>query len=239
MAEPARLLSGLEASWLPVETRRFGGLVLGRGAGGGGRLSSIRTVAPGADWDRQDLDAALDCQQLWGEAALIRVYDADQALADAARAKGLKAHKESVILAAPLQALAADTIPELTSFLAWPPLAIQRRIWESGGIDAPRQDTMGRAPSPRITALARADDHAAGVGFCAVAEGVAGLHALYVPQEFRGRRLGEWMIRRLGEWALGQGGQHMALAVQRQNKAALRLYERMGFQEVAGYVYYG
>lgn len=230
----AATLEALEATWPPAETARFGGLVVGRGAGGGGRLSSIRQVG---DWTGADLDAALARQAAWGEAPLIRVLDGQEALAGAARALGMIARQPTAILSAPLSALAAE-VPRMTAFALWPPLAIQRAIWLADGINAARQAAMARVEGPRVAILGRASDRAAGAAFCAVCGPVAGLHAVMVDPAMRGARLGEHMLRCAANWAQGQGARLMALAVTRANVPAQRLYARLGFREAAGYAYF-
>lgn len=232
--DPA-LLEALEATWPPAQSARFGGLVAGRGAGGGGRLSSIRQVG---DWGEADLDAALAQQDAWGESRLVRVFDGQEALAGAARARGLAPRQPTAILAAPLEVLLAGAIPRMTAFALWPPLAVQRAMWQAHGITPARQAAMARVAGPHVAVLGRHGDRAAGTGFCAVCGPVAGLHAVVVEPAMRGARLGEHMLRRAAEWAHGQGAQVMALAVTRENAPALRLYTRLGFQETAGYVYF-
>ena len=229
-------LEALEATWPPTEAARFGGLVVGRGAGGGGRLSSIRQAGDG--WTDTDLQAALAQQKAWGEAALIRVRDGQDRLAGAARALGLGMRQPTAILSAPLDVLAAPGVPPMTTFAVWPPLAVQREIWERDGISLARQMAMARMPGPHVAILGRISDRAAGTGFCAVSGPVAGLHAVVVEPALRGARLGEYMLRRAAIWAQAQGAQVMMLAVTRENASALRLYERLGFREVSGYVYY-
>lgn len=232
----AALLEAFEATWLPAETARYGGLLVARGCGGGGRLSSIRAVGA---WDDADLDAALARQAAWGEPGLIRVFDGDDKLADAARARAMIRGKPTVILRAELADLASAAIPDLSSFATWPPLAIQREIWLAHGVTDARQVAMTRMQGPRVAMLGRIGDRSAGAGFCAVSGPVAGLHALIVRPELRGHGLGEWMLRNAANWAMGQGASCMILAVQRQNASALRLYERTGFREIDGYAYYG
>lgn len=231
--DPA-LLAHFEATWPPVAVARHGGLLVGRGAGGGGRLSSIRTVDA---WDEGDLDAALAQQDAWDEPRRIRVFDGDDRLARAARARAMVVDKPTVILAAPLAALAAVAAPALAGFTVWPPLAVQRAIWTAHGVDGPRQAAMARMSGPRAAVLGRIGDRPGGAGFCAVSGPVAGLHALVVRPDLRGGRLGEWMLRAAARWAQRQGAEQMILAVQRGNAAALRLYDRTGFREIDGYVY--
>lgn len=236
----AALLESLEATWPPAEAARFGdpagGLVVGRGEGGGGRLSSVRAAGP--SWQPDDLDAALAQQDAWGEARLIRALDDDHRLSAAAEARGMTRHKPTVILTAPLAVLADADIPRVTGFTLWPPMAIQHEIWAANDIPPPRQAAMTRAPFPKVSLLGRTQERAGGAGFLGISGPVAGLHTLVVMEGLRGHRLAEWMIREAARWALDQNAELMALQVTRANTAALRLYARLGFRELAGYSYF-
>ncbi|TGN43184.1 GNAT family N-acetyltransferase, partial [Paracoccus liaowanqingii] len=47
MARPdADLEAAFEVTWVPAETRRCGGLLVGRGLGAGGRVSAARGIGP-------------------------------------------------------------------------------------------------------------------------------------------------------------------------------------------------
>ena len=60
--------------------------------------------------------------------------------------------------------------------------------------------------------------------------GDAGLYAVWVVPEARGRRVGELLIEAVVDWARSAGYQRLRLDVGDSNEPALRLYGRYGFQ---------
>lgn len=233
------LTDDFENTWLAGETAHIGGLLVCRDDGAGGRLSSIRRVSSNDRNDpAQDLEQALLQQAQWGQTSLVRAWDDDEGLIAAASAKLPVRVEPTVVLAAQVGDLMREEPPVMTSFGIWPPMAVQRQLWQDYGIGPARQAVMVRGNGPRVSLLGRLHDKPAGVGFCAISGTVAGLHALVVKPDMRGARLGEWLMREAAHWAATQGAEQMMLAVGRDNTAALRLYDRLGFREVGGYAYY-
>jgi ribosomal protein S18 acetylase RimI-like enzyme len=60
------------------------------------------------------------------------------------------------------------------------------------------------------------------------------LYSLWLAPTARGRGFGEALLHTAVEWARGQRARTVTLRVQKGNKTALRVYERAGFQVVAG-----
>ncbi len=129
-------------------------------------------------------------------------------------------------------------IPPVTAFAVWPPLAIQRDLWRELGIGAARQAIIDRAAAPKAALLGRVADRAAGVGFVGVHGPVGMIHALGVLPPFRRRGVAAWLIRQAASFAERNAAARIALAVQRDNVAALALYAALGFSEVEGYRYF-
>lgn len=63
-----------------------------------------------------------------------------------------------------------------------------------------------------------------------VQNGVADLGMLLLP-EFRGRGIGSRLVERCIEWCRVQGCHKITLGVWPHNKAAIRLYEKFGFEQ--------
>ncbi|AXC48588.1 GNAT family N-acetyltransferase [Paracoccus suum] len=229
------ILAASEATWPSAEYAAAGGLRTGRAMGAGGRVGSTRAVGP---WTPDDIIAAETQHHAWGQPALFRVFDGEDALAEALGARGYRPIRPTPILAAPVGALASQPVGKMTAFCLWPPLAVQRQIWAEGSIGPARQAVMDRAPQPKTSLLGRQDDRAAGAGFVAVHDKVAMLHALEVAPAFRRRGLGVALARKAAHWAAGEGARTLALAVSLDNSAACALYAAMGFTEAARYRYF-
>lgn len=223
------------ATWPAAEYAREGGFLVGRGEGGGGRVSAARVAG---DWSEPDITAAEARHRAWGQPRLFAVDEGDSALAKALEARGYRQTDPTVILSSPTAPLAEPAIPPVTAMECWPPLAIQRDLWVQAGIDAARQAIIDRADGPKAAILGRVQDRAAGVGFVAVRGRLAMLHALAVLPDGRGRGFGAWMVRRAARFAEGHGATELALAVTRANAPARRLYDRLGFVQVGSYAYW-
>lgn len=229
------IFAAFEATWPAAEYASSGGLLTGRGMGAGGRVGSTR--ATGA-WTVGDIAAAEAQHRAWDQPALFRVLQDDGALADALHGRGYRPVRPTAILAAPVSVLTACPVDPMSAFTLWPPLAVQRQLWQAGAIGPARQAVMDRAAIPKAALLGRQDDRAAGAGFVAIHDSVAMLHALEVAPEFRRRGLGGALVRKAAHWAAGEGAQVIALAVSLSNSAAFSLYTAMGFSEAARYHYF-
>ncbi|MDO5642488.1 MAG: GNAT family N-acetyltransferase, partial [Paracoccus sp. (in: a-proteobacteria)] len=228
--------AAFEASWPAAEYAGAGVFRIGRGLGGGRRVSSARALHPG--FTPADIDAALKIHAGWDQPAIFRVSDGDTALAEALSARGLQARMPTQMMTAPLAALTTLDVPPVTSFAIWPPLAIQRDLWAGQGIGAARQAVMARAHGPKTALLGRINDRAAAVAFAAVSGGIAVFHALEVLPGARRQGLAGWMLREAAFWATRHGAQTMLLAVTAGNAPAIALYHRLGFTRIAGYRYF-
>lgn len=237
MTRPApAIAAAFEASWPAMETRIFGGIAVGRGAGAGGRVSSARAVA---EWSVDDLDAAEAQHRDWGQRILFRAWDDDDRLMTALIERDCAIEIPTLVMSAPVSSLIDQEVPPVTGFAIWPPLAIQRDIWSAGNINPARQGVMERVAHPKAALLGRIQDRAAGAGFVACHEGVAMIHGLEILPAFRRMGLGSWMVRTAAFWAAEQGAGTLALAVSRANEVARATYGALGFTVAGSYAYYG
>ncbi|MDK8874481.1 GNAT family N-acetyltransferase [Paracoccus sp. SSJ] len=225
-----------ESTWPAAEYAQAGGFLVGRGRGGGGRVSSARATRP--DWSEADIARAEAVQRSWNERPMFRVADDDAALSQALAAQGFRHGTPTAILAADCARLTALPVPPLTAFAIWPPLAMQRDIWSDGNVSAARQEVMERACLPKTGLLGRVQDRAAGAAFVALDGPVAMIHAIEVVPALRRQGVAGWLIRMAAAWAEEQGATRLALAVSRANTGARAVYDRLGFAELGGYGYW-
>lgn len=225
-----------EASWPASEYLQAGAFRVGRGMGGGRRVSSARATA--AEWQDADIEAAARIQRDWDQPAVFRVADSEPALADALQERGYADHTPTMMMSCAISALTDRQVPPVTSFALWPPLAIQRDLWTEQGIGAARQAIMARVNLPKAALLGRIRDRAAAVGFVAVADSIAVLHALEVLPAMRRQGLASWTVREAAFWAQKHGASTMLLAVTAENAGAIALYHGLGFSQIASYRYF-
>lgn len=86
-------------------------------------------------------------------------------------------------------------------------------------------------------ACALAGDEVVAVGRAVADTGWAGLFGMATRARARGRGAARGVLAALARWADANGADHLYLQVERDNAAAVRLYEGMGFGEVSGYHY--
>lgn len=221
------IFAALHATWPAASTRCCGPFTLRDGAGGGKRVSAATLDGP---LHRDALDAALR------QTPLVMVRDGQTDLDSALAERGWRVVDPTVLIAAPVAALAAR--PAALALLpVWPTLAIQRQIWAEAGIGPDRVAVMARAPQPATSFIARLDNRTAGTAFAAVHHQTAMLHALEVLPTARRRGVGAATVRGIADWAAGQGAGVLALAVTRANTPARALYARLGMTEAGGYHY--
>jgi N-acetylglutamate synthase len=229
----AQIEAALAATWPPAAARALGPVTLREGAGGGRRVSAATLDGP---FDAAALVAAEGAMRAEGRAPLFRVHD-DQPDLDAwLAARGYALIDPTCLCAAPAAALSRPPRP-ISLFPVWPPLAIQTALWAEAGTGPARLAIMDRAPGPKAAFVARIENRAAGVAFCALGDGTAMLHALEVVPAFRRKGVGRLMLTGIAHWAAGQGARTLLLAVTTANTPARALYAGLGMQDAGGYRY--
>jgi GNAT superfamily N-acetyltransferase len=224
------LFAALDATWPAATTRACGPFLLRAGEGGGKRVNA--TLLTGAF-----SEAALDTVEAeMGPHRVFQVRTGHAALDAALDARGYAVVDPTLHYQAPVASIAEA--PRPVSLLGtWPPLAIQRQIWADGDIGPGRIAVMHRACTPKNAFIARFQNRAAGVGFVAIHDGIAMLHALHVEPDFRRKGVARYMVRGMAHWAQKQGAQTFALAVTVRNDPARALYSALGMSEAATYHY--
>ncbi|WP_099826979.1 GNAT family N-acetyltransferase [Oceaniglobus indicus] len=231
---PDALFTAMEATWPPARRIALNPFVLRDGQGGGQRVSAATAdgpVGPG------DIDAAAMAMRAMGQAALFRLDEAggdlDAQLADA----GYRMADPTLARCCPIARLCDAPLPPVSGFTIWQPLQIMRDIWAEAGIGPARLAVMARAPGPKTALLGRTDDKPSGVGFVALHDGIAMVHALEVRAAFRRRGTAGHLMRHAARWADTQGAHTMAVLVTEANTGASAFYETLGMDVHARYHY--
>lgn len=224
------LRDALEATWPAAAITPHGPFNLRDGQGGGKRVSATTLDGPFSAAALTEAEAQMGDHRLF----LLR---SDQTEFDATlEADGYEILDPTVIYTAPIDLLAEKPRP-VSLLNTWPPLAIQRQIWADGGIGAERINVMHRAAGTKSAFIARFQNRAAGVGFVALHNSFAVMHALHVEPDFRQQGVARYMVRGMAHWAQSEGASTFALAVTQANSAARALYTSLGMTEAGGYHY--
>ena len=222
------LMEVLEATWPPASACAVNGWTLRDGAGGGKRVSATTGFGK--------IAVAEAAMQARGQAPLFQMRG-DQAEDAMLEAKGYALIDQTALYVAPVDILATELPPSVTTFEIWEPLQIMRDIWANGGIGPARTAIMERAKDPKTGLFGRIDNRPAGAGFVAIHNGIAMVHALEVLSAHRRKGLGIYMMRQAAFWARKHGASHLALAVTEANTAANALYAGLGLTRVGSYHY--
>jgi ribosomal protein S18 acetylase RimI-like enzyme len=112
---------------------------------------------------------------------------------------------------------------------------------ESSGYDSStmeiRRNLMKRTTLRKAFALVRIDRDPAGVGFGVVEGKWLGLFNIAVHPTMRGRGVAVAVNTALAQWGHKQGARSAYLQVESENLPALKLYDRLGFQQIYTYWY--
>lgn len=231
---PDTLFAAMEATW-PAASRSEAGIwTLREGQGGGKRVSAATTTCPAQPGDIDDAETAMREN---GQALLFSLRPEQGALDTLLADRGYILVDPSVMYACPVGQLTDQALPRVTVFSIWEPLAIMREIWVQGGIGPARQAVMDRVQGPKAGLLARHRDKPAGVGFVAIHDGVAMVHAVEVLPHQRRQGMGHWLMRGAAFWAEAQGAHTLSVICTQANTAANALYASLGMTPVEQYHY--
>lgn len=230
----SRLYAAIDGTWPAARMIDAGPWKLREGSGGGKRVSCATAER---DWTSDDLPAAEKAMEMLGQTPLFMIRAGEDRLDGALRGAGFEQIDPVNLWLSPVAPLTTTPIPRVTAFTVWEPMAIMREIWTEAGIGPARQRVMDRVKGPKTGLLIRLSDKPAGVGFCAIHDGIAMVHALEIREQHRGQGLGKWMMRRAGFWSEAQGAEWIAVLCLQDNHPANGLYASLGFTLVGQYHY--
>lgn len=223
-----------EVTWPAFAYAQLGPWTVRDGRGGGKRVSAA--TADGA-WTADDIAEAETAMRDLNHDPLFMLRDGEHDLDDALAVRGYRLIDPVWIYTISLAELETTALPHATAIPAWPPLAIQKEIWASGGIGPARWAVMDRVTTAKTAILARASDQPAGTAFVAVRAACAMIHAIEVLPAFRRQGAGRRMLHAAARWAKAQDCTELSLLVTKANAPANALYTSMGFRPVGSYHY--
>lgn len=235
MMQPAvaDLFRTIEATWPPVRVTTCEGWTVPEGHGGGQRVSAATAHDETAV---EHLAAMEQAQRDVGQRPLVMVRSGEDSLDAHLEAAGYTLKDRTLVLTVSTETLADSPAP-LATYPVWPPLAAQLEIWSDGGVGPERVAVMERASGAKTAILGRLGDELAATAFVACHGEIAMLHALEVAPDVRRKGVGSAMMRAAGAWAKDAGAAVFSVLVVEANEAAVALYSKLGFEEVAAYHY--
>ena len=228
------ILTALEETWPAAARRTTGPWIIRYGQGGGKRVSA---ATPNSDWTQADIQTAEAAMHDLGQTPLFMITDQDQGLDQALADAGYDIVDPVNIYSTSADTLTTELPPKVSMFSVWPPLAIEIDIWSEGGISDARVNVMKRVQGPKISILARWNDHPAGVGFAALHGKNAFVHAVEIRSTQRQQGVATWLMKQAAFWAAEQGASRLNVACTKANVAANALYRSIGMRVVGEYHY--
>ena len=237
-----RLIEELSLNaWPAAQTLHFDGWVLRFSGGYTRRANSINPLYPA----QLDLDEKIrDCEAHYRAQGLPVIFkitpDAQPAGLDAHLA-GLGYRQDAVTSVQTLQLSGWDQQPSGVTFSPEATPAWEDAFARMSGIPersraAHREILRAILPQACYAAL-HAEGRAAACGLAVLQAGYVGLYDIVTDAACRRMGFGERLVRGLLGWATEQGARMAYLQVMLNNPPALRLYEKIGFQEQYRYWY--
>ncbi|MEO0766953.1 MAG: GNAT family N-acetyltransferase [Pseudomonadota bacterium] len=222
--------AAIDGTWPAATKQNIGHWIIRDGQGGGKRASAATGDGSG------DIAQAEMAMRALNQTPLFMIREEDGALDAALDARGYQIIDPTNGYATPVQTLTDIPIPRVTAFAIWEPLAIMEEIWAKGGIGPARLNIMARARA-KTGILARWNEKPAGVGFVAIHDGIAMVHAVEVLEHQRRQGVAQWIMRQAAFWARDNGAHTLAVLTTARNGPANALYQRLGFDPAPGYHY--
>ena len=222
--DPDRYFKAIDQTWPASAYVRRDGWLLRDGRGGGKRVSAASRLERDAT-----LDSALDWFDGRNETPLFMIGPKD---ADLDQSLGQQGY--SIVDPTDLLSIDPNQIAEETEVLFQNSVSVEaRQIWEQGGIGQARIDVMERAKGPKFYM----ELPKKAVGFFAVSDAIAMVHALEVSKHARRQGCGAMLMKAAAFQAKELGAGELVVLTVKANQPAQSLYRNFGFRGVSQYHY--
>ncbi len=229
-----KLYAVIDGTWPASAKQALGPWTIRLDDSGSSRVSAATAEIPFKDTDIPEAEASM---REAGQVPLFMIREGENDLDDVLAARGYVIKDPVNMYAAPIDQIAIGRPPPVTTFQAWPPLAVQTEVWAAGGIGKGRIAVMDRARHPKTTLLGRLDDRPAGTVYVGIAGDCAMIHALEVAVAHRRKGLAAHLTRAAAHWAQDQGAAYLTLVTTVANDGANALYTSLGMTLVGHYHY--
>ena len=230
----SEFLKFLEDTWPPEKVIHFDNWTIRISDGAGKRASAISLEGT---WEETSFRKLKDLLRKLGKSEIFMIYQSDSLFEKELNKLNYQVFDKSYIFEIPVTELIKSKPPPISMFSIWPPLHIQKELWNSNGIGWQRQSVMNRASKLKTSILGRWSDNPVASAFIAKSGNVAFLHALVVDQNFRRQGVARALMRHAGQWAEKHNCAKLMVVTTETNSAANSLYTSLEFQLVNKYHY--
>ena len=230
----SEFLKFLEDTWPPEQVIHFDDWTIRISDGAGKRASAISLEGT---WEETSFRKLKDLLKKLGKSEIFMIYQSDSLLEKELNKLNYQVFDKSYIFEIPVTELIKSKPPPISMFSIWPPLHIQKELWNSNGIGWQRQSVMNRVSQIKTSILGRWSDNPVASAFIAKSGNVAFLHALVVDQNFRRQGVARALMQYAGQWAEKHNCAKLMVVTTEANVAATSLYTSLEFQLVNKYHY--
>ena len=230
----SEFLKLLEDTWPPGEVIHFDNWTIRISNGAGKRASAISLEGV---WEEASFIRLKKFLKRLGKSEIFMIYQSGSLFEKELNNRNYQVFDKSCIFEISVSELIKNEPPPISMFSIWPPLEIQKQLWNSNGIGWQRQAVMNRANQIKTSILARWNDNPVASAFIAKSGNVAFLHALVVDQNFRRQGVAKALMRHAGQWANKNNCSRLMVVTTEANAAANGLYSSLEFQLVNKYHY--
>ena len=230
----SEFLKFLEDTWPPEQVIHFDDWTIRISDGAGKRASAISLEGT---WEETSFRKLKDLLRKLGKSEIFMIYQSDSLFEKELDKLNYQVFDKSYIFEIPVTELIKSKPPPISMFSIWPPLHIQKELWNSNGIGWQRQSVMNRVSQIKTSILGRWSDNPVASAFIAKSGNVAFLHALVVDQNFRRQGVARALMHHAGQWAEKHSCAKLMVVTTEANVAATSLYTSLEFQLVNKYHY--
>ena len=230
----SEFLKFLEDTWPPEQVIHFDNWTIRISDGAGKRASAISLEGT---WEETSFRKLKDLLKKLGKSEIFMIYQAGSLFEKELNKLNYQVFDKSYIFEIPVTELIKSKPPPNSMFSIWPPLHIQKELWNSNGIGWQKQSVMNRASQIKTSILGRWSDNPVASAFIAKSGNVAFLHALVVDKNFRQQGVAKALMRHAGQWAHKHNCSKLMVVTTEANVAATSLYTSLEFQLVNKYHY--
>ena len=230
----SEFLKFLEDTWPPEQVTYFDDWTIRISDGAGKRASAISLEGT---WEETSFRKLKDLLKKLGKSEIFMIYQSDSLFEKELNKLNYQVFDKSYIFEISVTKLIKSKPPPISMFSIWPPLHIQKELWNSNGIGWQRQSVMNRASQIKTSILGRWSDNPVASAFIAKSGNVAFLHALVVDENFRQQGVARALMQHAGQWAEKHSCAKLMVVTTEANVAATSLYTSLEFQLVNKYHY--
>jgi len=232
--DQSEFLKLLEDTWPPGKVIHFDNWTIRVSDGAGKRASAISLEGI---WEEASFIKLKKFLKRLGKSEIFMIYPSGSLFEKELNKLNYQVFDKSCIFEISVSELVKSEPPPISMFSIWPPLQIQKELWNSNGVGWQRQAVMNRANRIKTSILGRWSDNPVASAFVVKSGNVAFLHALVVEQNFRRQGVARALMRHAGQWAERNKCARLMVVTTEANAAATSLYTSLEFQLVNKYHY--